>query len=438
MPTPQYMPKVFISHSAKDATARRLLNVLYDELKAHGFEPLADRDMKPSEGWRARIDGWVGECDAAVIIISQDALESRYVLYEAANLRYRMKAYHSSFILIPILLPDVSPESLRAKMDPIQLYEVQSISLASKGTDEDAAVAAAVREALETLGRLPERAFRHELEEDLVASLSSKHFDNGDREAMWGMVSLGGPSGLVEKDQAFALARALLDMDVPRGEQRLKKLKQVARQLVSIIAIDTRRIINIITPFSWVDPAAALQLPLVAFGENPTRAVALRPSWDLSVLMYLRRGCCRSKVHWVEISGSWGEGLLNDLRNIRRCLGLEICYDNSDTTTIKKINKRLDNMMEQGDAVFLLIHARPIDSKLVCMLHRLWPQLTVFLYDSVLTREELIEWGLEHVVFLEPPPDPDEEEQARLAWSDMMYLTGMTPEELAAGEGFKI
>lgn len=318
MPTPQYTPKVFISHSAgnpaADPTAHKLLNAMYSGLAANGFEPLADMDLEPGDSWRARIDSWVRECDAAVIIISQRALESDYVSYETANLHYRMTGYKSSFNIIPILLPDITPESLRAKMDPAQLYELQSISLASKGTDEDVAVAAAVQKALEKLKRLRERVFRHELEEDLVTSLSSKQFDNEVREAMWTMVSLNGPSGLVGRDQAFALARALLDMDVPRGEQRLKKLKQVARNLVGIIALDTRRIINIITPFGWVDPAAALQIPRVAFGEGPTRAMALRRSWALSVLMYLRRGCCRSKVRWVEFSGPWGENLRHDLR----------------------------------------------------------------------------------------------------------------------------
>jgi hypothetical protein len=438
MPIPQYTPKVFISHSSgNDPAAQRVRDALYDELKAQGFEPLVDRELEPSEGWRERIDDWLRECDAAVIIISQDALDSKYVFYEASNLHYRRTRYRN-FVIIPILLPDISPELLRAKMDAVQLHELQSISLASKGTGEDAAVAAAVWEALEMLKRLLKRVFRHQLEEELVDSLSSRRFGNEDREAMWGLVSLNGPSGLVDKDQAFALARALLDMDVPRGEQRLERLKRVAHKLVSILAADTRRLINIITPFGWVDPEVALQIPLVAFGGGTARAVALRRDWELSVLMYLRRGCCRSKVHWVEISGSWSGDLLDDLRNIRRSLGVEVCYDNSGTTTIKRIKKRLEAMLKQGDAVFLLIPAQWAQSKLICMLHRLWPQLTVFLYDSELTREQLVEWGLEHVVFLEPPPNPDEEEQARLAWSDMMYQAGMTPRELAAGEGFEI
>src|SRR5262245_26163414 len=100
-----YQPKVFISHSAKESEAAALCHTLAVRLAQDGFEVLWDSNLQTSQAWRAVIDEWIWRCDAAVLVLSESATQSRYLAYEAALLRQR---WRYRFPLIPVWCPGVT------------------------------------------------------------------------------------------------------------------------------------------------------------------------------------------------------------------------------------------------------------------------------------------------------------------------------------------
>src|SRR5580765_8490745 len=102
--------RVFISHSAADAPGGGAANVsahavriaVREALKAAGFQVLIDEvELKAGDTWRARINLWLGLCDAAVLILSPAVLDRpHYVAYEANVLGYRWSV-DPTFRIIP-------------------------------------------------------------------------------------------------------------------------------------------------------------------------------------------------------------------------------------------------------------------------------------------------------------------------------------------------
>jgi hypothetical protein len=86
MPHLLYRPKVFISHSAKEPEARALCKAIAGYLDPLKFEVLWDDKLQTAEVWPAAIDEWIWTCDAAVLVLSKAATESRYVAYEVAHM----------------------------------------------------------------------------------------------------------------------------------------------------------------------------------------------------------------------------------------------------------------------------------------------------------------------------------------------------------------
>lgn len=84
---------------------------------------LWDSNLQTSQSWRAVIDEWIWRCDAAVLVLSEAATESRYVAYEAALLRQR---WRSQFLLVPIWCPGVTEQLLINRMGALQIAEIQT------------------------------------------------------------------------------------------------------------------------------------------------------------------------------------------------------------------------------------------------------------------------------------------------------------------------
>lgn len=101
--------------------------------------------MRPGDAWRARINLWLGSCDAAVLVLSNDALKSSYVAFETNVLGYRWACDHT-FRIVPVLV-DVTPEHVaESALNPSQVSEWQAAVNAAG--QPSAAVAEAVEHAL--------------------------------------------------------------------------------------------------------------------------------------------------------------------------------------------------------------------------------------------------------------------------------------------------
>lgn len=74
---------------------------------------LIDIDIKPGANWEKTLNKWIEECDAAIIIFSENAIKnSKWIKKEATILSWR-RDLDENFILIPVLLDgQVKPEDL--------------------------------------------------------------------------------------------------------------------------------------------------------------------------------------------------------------------------------------------------------------------------------------------------------------------------------------
>ncbi|HEU4888545.1 MAG TPA: toll/interleukin-1 receptor domain-containing protein [Thermoanaerobaculia bacterium] len=170
------LARVFISHSAADreegdaavnVEAHAVRVAIRDALVNDGnFHILLDEvKLHPGDAWRARINLWLGLCDAAVLILSPAALRSHYVAFEANILGYRW-SLDPTFKIIPVLV-GVSMDDVDASpLNPARVVEWQA---AVQGTPAEAA--ASILDAIQGLKpSTSRRAYR--MAEELEGMLS--------------------------------------------------------------------------------------------------------------------------------------------------------------------------------------------------------------------------------------------------------------------------
>jgi hypothetical protein len=104
--------RLFISHSSHAEGASERLCAVVDALGKRGFNVMVDKDViRSGDVWRERINAMLVECDAAVILLTQDALGSAWVLKEATILKWRHDR-NERFALVPVLLDGIEPGEL--------------------------------------------------------------------------------------------------------------------------------------------------------------------------------------------------------------------------------------------------------------------------------------------------------------------------------------
>ena len=127
-------PRVFVSHSAKDPSARRLLERLVARLAAAGFYPVVDYQTQPGELWRTRLIAEVRSAHAVVFLVSEHALNSDWVrrecIYALAD-RVDVRGLRRVFVA---RMASVSASQLRDSILGAEgLGEIQSVTI----SDED-------------------------------------------------------------------------------------------------------------------------------------------------------------------------------------------------------------------------------------------------------------------------------------------------------------
>jgi TIR domain len=438
-------PRVFISHSAKEPEARTLCGAIADHLEPADFEVLWDQNLQTSEGWRAAIDEWIWRCDAAVLVLSQAATDSRYVAYEAALLRQRWKSMSGQFILVPIWCPGVTQQLLIEKMGALQLSEVQT-SLKLQDWPPNAANDAAVFEStcgqiVDVLKTLQARLHaRHDAEDLLIKELD---YGTPTGQALAGIAEdyklTGMPNG-AKKDIAAALARRILDFDEPPGARRFEALQSGLGTMMAAMNESSKRvprIVNLVAPFCWVAPEGAVRVAaLAALPPGQPRVVAWRRSWALSERMYVYRGFCTRSAQKLKIaaaSDGAGGGTAAILEHLRSVLAKVVCYDQRANESA--VTARIRDLAKQGVPTFLIIPAHAVDANIVAEVCRRWPELCVFLFGEELDESEARD-QFPGVEFIDPPLATQDEFAARLGWGDCMNLAGISLDAIEGGADF--
>jgi len=107
--------RVFISHAWADEATQQLRQPLYDALEAAGHVPLLDQVLiRAGQTWRPRLHEWLHICDAGVLLISEAALASDWVVKEATILSWR-RHDAPGLIVLPVVVPPLDAGAVRGR-----------------------------------------------------------------------------------------------------------------------------------------------------------------------------------------------------------------------------------------------------------------------------------------------------------------------------------
>lgn len=276
--------RVFVSHSSEEDQS--VLDALAAAFRQRpgDFTLLMDtEELKPGDAWRARINLWLGACDAAVLVLSEQALSKPWVLYEAAILSYRNRG--GKFLIVPVLLGDPDGKLLKdRRLDAPHISETQTIRLAEPAAIADAVIQrltgyqsqaarpidAAVSRILTILDGLPE----HLLEEASDCLKLTLPWEPDTKPLVPFAERLLGAS----TDEAIDALLAVRDF-IAHDRRKVKVL-------VDLVAA------------SWVDPKAVEELPEISRAASG-RAVALNAALAETARMYQVAACPTNKSHFI-------------------------------------------------------------------------------------------------------------------------------------------
>jgi hypothetical protein len=262
--------RVFLSHSSGTKASLKRVCALAAALEKepNAVEVLFDQDqIEPGIRWRKAIEGMLADCEAAVILITKDALKSPWVLAEATLLRARFdRETEPQFPLLPVVL-GVSETQLQKHRvwHPVALDEIQYVKKAVP-----TALADRIKARLAELAPV-RRSPMDRIVTDIVGVLSKDAMNLPLDEVAQAL----GPvplrvSGAAERF-AYAIARWMIGQQPPA-------LMKVADQLLDLgegfPREDAHRIFQRLVPL-WVEVGAASTLLRPAWNQPDCRSVAL-------------------------------------------------------------------------------------------------------------------------------------------------------------------
>lgn len=412
-------PKVFVSHSAKEPNARDFCCQLESHLTERNFSVLFDKNLQTGQAWRSVLDEWIWRCDAAVIVLSEAALESYYVQYEATLLRQRWKSSDGDFKLVIVWTPGIQKANLPGNFLPIQLTEIQAATLVDWSETSISETLAQIADELE---KVRTREARHPLEKDLIENFLYKANAQGIRDLAQVYKAPLAPEGAV-RDQAVALARHLLDVEKELGEARFNYFRSGLRTMRNVmVGSEAQKVVKLVAPFCWVNPEVAIQLLKLIDDKGRRRIFAWRREWPLAERMYLCRTYCSVSVDTFKVATVttvWAD--VNELLiHIRKELGQKVAWATADYDVILR---ELSKLAEQGVAVYLLLPCKGLDQTVIAKIQLMWPEISLFLFDDELTDERAQAIASE-IFYLKPELAREAEREARMQWINCLEQVG--------------
>jgi hypothetical protein len=121
---------IFISHSAHKATDKQTMDTLIKLLEDDGFHVYCDKErLKIGDAWRKELYSAISRCQAAVVLITQEALDiEKYPwVFKECSMFTMIKYKDSQFPIIPITMSDVTIEDIKnSPFKALQLDEIMA------------------------------------------------------------------------------------------------------------------------------------------------------------------------------------------------------------------------------------------------------------------------------------------------------------------------
>jgi TIR domain len=394
-------PLIFISHSAKDAEAMRVLRRLFKVL-SRDFEVLLDRKrLRAGDDWRRELHTWMGLADGAVVLLSEDALcRSDWVLREATVLGYRRED-EEDFILVPVLLDPVTPDRLgQGGFRPLELGAIQ----AARGDSPDD-IARRVSAALAPLrGRTGPRTPLQRAEE-VVARILSTQLEEGARN----------PKPIFDAAAARMGRRVRWNPRRGYGEQLARQLlgAPLEKSLMALVYLapyfrdkaEAERLLDhFLRPF-WVHPDALPELARIHRQPRGRRAVGVNGvEYPFTCESYVLRACGVVRK-WVYAKITEKKGYEEAPAAAARLLEEEVLsqvkplagFEEEEEATAEAVEGELD---ARSEPFFILVPPN-FNERQIELLRSTFQAFTFFfLYGEQPPDEQAL--GGEYVVLLKP------------------------------------
>ena len=376
---PERKARIFISHSAKETRAQEIQAALYDALKTSAsLVPLMDkRDLEPGDMWRARINLWVGGCDAAVILLSQKALQSDWVFYEAVLLTYRHES-DSGFLVLPVYV-DVTPEEVAAsRLHPTAITSIQFVPGAGRTVEE--IVEGVVKE-------LAKAACRGDSPVERQAKGLAGHLDLFEKrhlETAAGLLQYDLKPWLPADDARLLLAVQLQSVGM---EAAIPALISLQASLPATLAEPAREkwlqdVVDLVAS-SWVDQRCIERIPALAREQATPRAMGLNALSDLTAKMYVLRASAEELRPWKVVSCDAVVGQKQTAETIgeltvkvARAIGTEL-KSSLDPAVVADVLRKRNKSFSQP--LFVSLPGAGISDEILTALRQAFPHVVFFL-----------------------------------------------------------
>jgi len=239
---------------------------------------LLDRStLQLGEDWRSAINAWIGSCDVALLLVSQDALTSTYCQYEWNILSYRRKQTGNLGLVLPIYF-GIKPKDIKDK--PYQLAEIQGIEYADP--DESWKKISAILEKITPGERPGERqaGYIADILKDLVKN--EKDLARAARK-----VALNIGTWDPYQDAWVDLAFKLTAVGIQKATIALLEIPGIKRNPARL-----SELLEMIS-CSWVDERSSERIRARAEGVCAERAVSLNADDAVTARMYILSACQR-------------------------------------------------------------------------------------------------------------------------------------------------
>lgn len=398
-------PLIFISHSAKDARARDVLEKLHAALEPD-FEVLLDQyRLEPNDPWRKELDIWMSLCHAAVILFSTDAVQSDWVLQEATILRWR-RARDTDFVVVPVLLPPVKHEDLDQKKGfaPLALNEIQMVA-----AETSEQVVARVVQRLEPVKKSADRTTPFWRLVDTIASKLSELEGKAPKALLDAATKLGKPLAW-RSDNKYSedLARLLFSAELSEMAEAVLLMAPYFTSVTTAIEIVDR-----LAPF-WVNPQAVARLPEMINLPQRERAVCVNGTrYQFTPKSYLNRAR-GALIPWVAATVTLPPGCEEQpklqIRLAEETLVKQLLVEFGLAEGDDLFNAVNDDMiaeLEKEDPLFIVVPGE-ISETVLDQLRNKFYRFTFFLLkdEKTLKPEQLT---LKKIELLEPRLDPQVE-----------------------------